>query len=74
MRAGAERTAQIVAGLKTFSRPQVGKMEETDLVAGLETTLNLLQPLLRDRVTVHRQLRAECRGCGAAAGRSSRCS
>ncbi len=54
VRAGAERTAQIVAGLKTFSRPQVGKMEEADLVAGLETTLHLLQPLLRDRVQVHR--------------------
>jgi two-component system NtrC family sensor kinase len=54
VRAGAERTAQIVAGLKTFSRPQVGKMEEADLLAGLETTLHLLQPLLRDRVQVHR--------------------
>ena len=42
VRAGAERTAQIVAGLKTFSRPQVGKIEETDLIAGLETTLHLL--------------------------------
>src|SRR5262249_26041023 len=55
VRAGAERTAQIVAGLKAFSRPQVGKVEETDLIAGLETTLHLLQPLLRDRMTVHRQ-------------------
>jgi two-component system, NtrC family, sensor kinase len=54
VRAGAERTAQIVAGLKTFSRPQVGKMEEADLLAGLDTTLHLLQPLLRDRVQVHR--------------------
>ncbi len=66
VRAGAERTAQIVAGLKAFSRPQVGKVEETDLIAGLETTLHLLQPLLRDRVTVHRQYapipRVRCRG------------
>ena len=66
VRAGAERTAQIVAGLKTFSRPQVGKIEETDLIAGLETTLNLLQPLLRDRVTVHASYapvpRVRCRG------------
>jgi signal transduction histidine kinase len=66
VRAGAERTAQIVAGLKAFSRPQVGKIEETDLIAGLETTLHLLQPLLRDRVTVHKQLvplpRVKCRG------------
>jgi signal transduction histidine kinase len=52
VRAGAERTAQIVAGLKAFSRPQIGKVEETDLLAGLETTLHLLQPVLRDQVTV----------------------
>ncbi len=48
IRAGAERTAQIVAGLKTFSRPQVGPLEDSDLVAGLETTLSLLAPVLRD--------------------------
>src|SRR6185369_7979656 len=40
VRAGAERTAQIVAGLKTFSRPQIGKIEESDILAGLETTLD----------------------------------
>ena len=66
VRAGAERTAQIVAGLKAFSRPQIGKIEETDLVAGLETTLHLLQPILRDRVVVHRDFaplpHVRCRG------------
>jgi two-component system, NtrC family, sensor kinase len=66
VRAGAERTAQIVAGLKAFSRPQVGKLEEHDVVAGIETTLSLLQPMLRDRVTVHKDLKAlpriRCRG------------
>jgi PAS domain S-box-containing protein len=66
VRAGAERTAQIVAGLKTFSRPQIGKVEETDLVAGLETTMNLLAPLLRDRIVVHKRYdripMVRCRG------------
>jgi signal transduction histidine kinase len=66
VRAGAERTAQIVAGLKAFSRPQIGKLEETDLIAGLETTLNLLAPMLRDSVRVHKELkplpRVRCRG------------
>jgi signal transduction histidine kinase len=66
VRAGAERTAQIVAGLKAFSRPQVGKIEETDVIAGLETTLHLLQPLMRDRVTVHKEYeplpKVKCRG------------
>src|SRR5581483_7096678 len=66
VRAGAERTAQIVAGLKAFSRPQIGKLEETDLIAGLETTLNLLAPMLRDSLKVHRDFRpvprVRCRG------------
>jgi signal transduction histidine kinase len=66
VKAGAERTAQIVAGLKTFSRPQVGKLEETDLIAGLETTLNLLAPVFRDRIKVHKSFlplpRVKCRG------------
>jgi signal transduction histidine kinase len=66
VRAGAERTAQIVAGLKAFSRPHVGRVEETDILAGLETTLHLLQPLLRDRVTVQRSFAPlkpiKCRG------------
>lgn len=56
IRAGAERAAEIVTDLRTFSRPQRGRLEETDLIAGLETTLHLLQPLLRDRITVHRAL------------------
>src|SRR5262249_47336568 len=66
IRAGAERTAQIVADLKTFSRPQVGAVGEMDLVAGIETTLNLMSPLLRDSITVHRDLAPSllirCRG------------
>jgi signal transduction histidine kinase len=66
VRAGAERTAQIVAGLKTFSRPQIGKIEETDLIAGLETTMNLLAPMLRDRITVRKNYQpvplVKCRG------------
>jgi signal transduction histidine kinase len=66
VRAGAERTAQIVTGLKTFSRPQIGKVEATDLVAGLEQTIDLLTPVLRDRVTLHRTYQTipliKCRG------------
>jgi two-component system NtrC family sensor kinase len=66
IRAGAERSAAIVADLKTFSRPQVGKLEEVDLVAGLQTTLNLLASLLRDRITVEKDLAptlvVRCRG------------
>ena len=66
VRAGAERTAQIVADLKTFSRPQIGAVGEMDLIAGIETTLNLMAPLLRDTTTVRRDLAPtlsiRCRG------------
>ena len=66
VREGAERAAAIVADLKTFSRPQLGKLEEVDLVAGLQITLNLLAPVLRAGITVERDLAASlklrCRG------------
>jgi signal transduction histidine kinase len=56
IRSGAERTASIVRDLKVFSRTApVGStlaMQEADLVAGIETTLNLLAPLLRNRIRV----------------------
>ena len=58
IRAGAERTASIVRDLKTFSHAGAGAMQPADLVAGLETTLNLVQPLLKNRITVHRDFAA----------------
>ena len=54
IRAGAERTASIVQDLKTFSRTGGGELQEADVVAGIETTLNLIGPLLKNRVTVER--------------------
>jgi signal transduction histidine kinase len=55
IRAGAERTATIVRDLKTFSHAGGGAMQPADVVAGLETTLNLIQPLLKNRIVVHRE-------------------
>lgn len=55
IRSGAERTAAIVQDLKTFSRTAGGELQEADVVAGIETTLNLIQPLLKNRVTVERK-------------------
>jgi PAS domain S-box-containing protein len=55
IRAGAERTAGIVRDLKAFSRSGGGDMQESDLVMGIETTLNLITPLLKNRITVHRE-------------------
>jgi len=54
IRSGAERSAAIVKDLKLFSRTQPGVLEPSDLQAGLEATLTLLQPLLRDRVRILR--------------------
>jgi PAS domain S-box-containing protein len=52
IRSGAERTAGIVRDLKAFSRTGGGDLQETDLVAGIETTLNLIAPLLKNRISV----------------------
>jgi len=54
IKSGAERTAAIVRDLKQFSRTGGGELQETDLVAGIETTLNLIAPLLKNRITVVR--------------------
>ena len=55
IRSGAERTASIVRDLKTFSRTSTGSMQEADLVSGVETTLNLLAPVLKNRISVVRE-------------------
>ncbi|HEU5056893.1 MAG TPA: ATP-binding protein, partial [Kofleriaceae bacterium] len=54
IRTGAERTAGIVRDLKNFSRTGSGDMQETDVIAGIETTLNLIAPLHRNRITIER--------------------
>lgn len=54
IRTGAQRTAAIVRDLKIFSRSRPGTLEQTDLVEGLESTLNLLTPLLKDRIHIVR--------------------
>jgi signal transduction histidine kinase len=55
IRTGAERTAGIVRDLKTFSRSGGGDMQETDVIAGIETTLNLIAPLHRNRIEIRRE-------------------
>lgn len=54
IRTGAERSAAIVRDLKLFSRTRPGALEPSDLQAGLEATLTLLRPLLRDNVQITR--------------------
>lgn len=54
IRNGAERTAAIVRDLKNFSRTGAGDMVETDVIAGIETTLNLISPLHKGRIVIER--------------------
>ena len=54
IREGAERSATIVRDLKVFSRTGAGEMREACMVTGVETTLNLIAPTLRHRITVER--------------------
>jgi signal transduction histidine kinase len=58
IRNGAERTAAIVRDLKNFSRTGAGDMVDTDVIAGIETTLNLISPLHRDRIVIEREYQA----------------
>ncbi len=56
IRSGAERTADIVQELKTFSRDGGGgELQEADIVAGIDTTLKLIAPLLKNRIEVIRR-------------------
>jgi signal transduction histidine kinase len=56
IRAGAARTADIVADLKTFSRTEGQGLGEADVIAGIETSLNLIGPLLKNRIEVRRKI------------------
>ena len=57
IRNGAQRAGAIVADLRTFSRGGDEKNTPVDLVAGIETTLNLVKPLLTGGIHIERQLR-----------------
>ncbi len=52
---GARRTKDIVLGLRNFSRLEETKLQEVDIQMSLDTTLNLLQGELKNRIEVHRQ-------------------
>ncbi len=58
MEEGADRTAEIVRGLRTFSRLDEGDLKAADINEGIRSTLNILGPQLKDRVNVSLDLRA----------------
>ena len=56
IRNGAQRAAAIVADLRTFSRSGEERSVPVDLVTGIESTLNLVKPLLSSHMTIVRRL------------------
>lgn len=52
---GARRTRDIVLGLRNFSRLEEAKLQEIDVHQSLDTTLDLLQGEIKNRIEIHRQ-------------------
>lgn len=61
---GADRTKEIVLGLRTFSRIDESSFQECDIHEGIRTTLRLLGAEMKNRITVHEEFdelpRVEC--------------
>ena len=55
IREGAERARKIVRDLRVFARTDDDAWQAVDLHAELESSLTLLNHLIKDRVTVHRK-------------------
>lgn len=55
-REGAERVQAVVLDLRNFSRPDEGEVQNVDLVSGLKSTLALLRPELKHRITLELDL------------------
>lgn len=51
---GARRTRDIVLGLRNFSRLEEAKLQEMDVRQSLDTTLNLLQGEIKNRIEIHK--------------------
>lgn len=52
---GAKRTKDIVLGLRNFSRLEEAKLQEVDIHQSIDTTLNLLQGEIKNRIQIHKQ-------------------
>lgn len=52
---GAQRTRDIVIGLRNFSRLEEAQLKEIDIQESLDTTLEILQSEIKNRIVVHKQ-------------------
>ena len=55
IRTGSERSADIIQGLRTFSRLDEAQLKSTDLHADIDTTLVLLHNKYKDHITVEKE-------------------
>ena len=56
---GADRTAEIVAGLKSFSRADTNAKSDLDIIEGIESSLILLKNLHKNKVKIIRDYHQE---------------
>ncbi|MGF1533476.1 MAG: ATP-binding protein [Bernardetiaceae bacterium] len=54
LKSGAERTAEIVKGLRTFSRLDESDLKKIRIEEGLDSTLVMLRNQYKDRITIHK--------------------
>lgn len=54
IRHGSERSAEIIQGLRTFSRLDEAQVKETDIHQDIDMTLTLLRNEYKNRITIHR--------------------
>ncbi len=53
---GAQRTKEIVIGLRNFSRLDEDNFKQADINEGINSTLSLLKSITRNRVDIHKDL------------------
>ncbi|MDW7694131.1 two-component regulator propeller domain-containing protein [Flammeovirgaceae bacterium SG7u.111] len=56
---GANRTAEIVKGLRTFSRSDTNNFAKFDISEGIDNTLLLLNQLIKNRIEVHKDYQSK---------------
>lgn len=56
---GAERTAEIVLGLRTFSRLDESEVKTVNVHDGIDSTLVLLKSSLPQNITIHKDFRSQ---------------
>ncbi len=52
---GAERSKQIILGLKNFSRLDEAQVKEVDIHEGIESSLNILENKFKDKIKIYKQ-------------------